>query len=230
MTHEEDALRRVQDGLLHLRRGLAPVVTARMQARFGADWPSRASRAGGGRADAALDAYGLLRTMIDCWREAFAETLPREERHLARSFVTMALEARNAVAHAAADTLPQATTLRYLDAMLQLLRHVQAPATEVEALQRLYDAQLRPDDAGQQGARPASGIGGAKPTGTIEARLLAYVSRNRGLDDDELSRNLDIRPRQAINQAARRLVAQGRLRRARGPAGKIVNFAEEPCP
>jgi hypothetical protein len=43
------------------------------------------------------------------------------------------------------------------------------------------------------------------------------------LDDDVLARRLGVGHRQAVNQAARRLEAQGRLRRFTGPDGKIVN-------
>lgn len=43
------------------------------------------------------------------------------------------------------------------------------------------------------------------------------------LDDDVLARRLGVAHRQAVNQQARRLVAQGRLRRFAGPEGKIVN-------
>ena len=49
------------------------------------------------------------------------------------------------------------------------------------------------------------------------------------LDDDELSRRLGVGHRQAVNQAAHRLEAQGRLRRFTGPEGKIVNVrADDP--
>ena len=43
-----------------------------------------------------------------------------------------------------------------------------------------------------------------------------------GLDDDELAERLGV-VRQAVNQACRKLVAGGRLRRGVGGAGKIVN-------
>ncbi|WP_140157957.1 hypothetical protein [Micromonospora sp. NBS 11-29] len=43
------------------------------------------------------------------------------------------------------------------------------------------------------------------------------------LDDDELARRLDVRPRQTINQACRRLEQSRRLRRYPGAHGKIVN-------
>jgi len=43
------------------------------------------------------------------------------------------------------------------------------------------------------------------------------------LDDDLLANRLGVGHRQSVNQAARSLEAQGRLRRFTGPDGKIVN-------
>lgn len=48
-------------------------------------------------------------------------------------------------------------------------------------------------------------------------------------DDDELARRLDVEPRQASNQACRRLAAEVGLRRYPCPEGKIVNeFIDSP--
>lgn len=59
---------------------------------------------------------------------------------------------------------------------------------------------------------------------TIADRVIALLSKsNRGWDDDELSRQLGVSPRQSINQVCRRLAQEGRLRRYTGPDGKIVN-------
>jgi len=99
MTTEKETLQRVQGGLYHMRRGLSPFVEGRMKARHGANWLHYASRAQGGSAGAALDEYGLLKTMIDNWREVFDEAFGRNEKHRVRNFTSMALEARNAVSH-----------------------------------------------------------------------------------------------------------------------------------
>lgn len=77
---EKETLQRVQTALWHLRRGLSPFVTARMKARHGANWLHYASRAAGGAPNAALDEYGLLKTMLDNWREAFEEAFGRNEK------------------------------------------------------------------------------------------------------------------------------------------------------
>jgi biotin operon repressor len=70
---------------------------------------------------------------------------------------------------------------------------------------------------------------------TVRKRVLeALRLATRPLDDDELARRLDVRPRQTVNKAARKLEADGLLRRVSGPDGKRVNVlvgdAEVPAP
>jgi len=142
MSAEKETLQRVQGGLYHLRRGLVPFVEARMKARHGAQWLHHASRAAGGSPNTALDEYGLLKTMIDQWRDVFDEAFARAEKHRVRNFVSTALEARNATSHLSIP-LQDDEALRYLDAIHHLLRAVKAPAAEVTELKRLYDEQRR---------------------------------------------------------------------------------------
>lgn len=225
MDAEKDRLRRMQDGLLHLRRGLAPFVAARMEAAHGAGWARQASRAAGGPTDAPADTYALLKTMIDHWHTIFEPAFPREARHRLRSFLTLALDGRNMVAHAAEAPAPDAA-LRCLDACHQLLLAVQAPPAELAALRALHAAELAaaaPAPATHAPARPVP-----RSAGTIEARLLDHIARHPDQDDDQIARQLGISPRQAVNQAARRLADRGLIRRFKGPLGKIVNRAEAP--
>jgi len=139
MSAEKETLRRVQEGIYHLQRGLGPFVEAWMRKAHGAQWLTYASRASGS-SGGTLDAYGLLKTMIDRWREVFEAAFVQKDRHSARNFVSMALEARNATSHL---TLPlqDDEALRYLDAMWALLRLTKAVPAEVTALKALYDAQ-----------------------------------------------------------------------------------------
>jgi hypothetical protein len=166
MTTEKETLQRVQGGLYHLRRGLTPFVEARMKPRHGANWLHYATRAQGGSAGAVLDEYGLLKTMIDNWREVFDEAFGRNEKHRVRNFTSMALEARNATSHL---TLPiqDNEALRYLDAMHQLLTAVKAPAAEVAELKRLYDEQ-RHSGLAVPGA--AEAVEAARPAQTLPIR------------------------------------------------------------
>lgn len=140
MSAEKETLRRVQDGLFHLQKGLAPFVEARMRGKHGANWLNYASRAACGGPNAKLDAYGLLKTIVDNWRDVFDDAFGRADKHKARNFTSMALEARNAISHLAIG-LQDDEALRYLDAMHQLLKLVKAPAGEIAELKKFYDAQ-----------------------------------------------------------------------------------------
>jgi hypothetical protein len=140
MSAEKETLGRVNNGLYHLQRGLTPFVEARMKAVRGANWLQYASRAQGAAPKSELDPYGLLKTMIDNWREVFDEAFSRNEKHRVRNFTSMALEARNATSHLSIP-LQDDEALRYLDAMHQLLKSVKASEKEVAELKRLYDAQ-----------------------------------------------------------------------------------------
>ena len=66
-------------------------------------------------------------------------------------------------------------------------------------------------------------IAGSKMS-THADRILEFVTRFPGRDDDEISNLLAIRPRQTVNQICRALEAAGQVRRAQGPLGKIANF------
>ena len=59
---------------------------------------------------------------------------------------------------------------------------------------------------------------------THRERVLAALRvSSRPLDDDQLSRRAEVRPRQAVNQVCRLLEQEGLLRRYVGVDGKIVN-------
>lgn len=56
-------------------------------------------------------------------------------------------------------------------------------------------------------------------------RVLDFVSRFPGRDDDEIASALKITPRQTVNMICRRLCDKQIIRRERGLRGKLVNFA-----
>jgi hypothetical protein len=58
---------------------------------------------------------------------------------------------------------------------------------------------------------------------TNTQRIIEALRRNAGLDDDDLSKQTGVRPRQQVNQICRRLEARGVLSRVRGEEGKILN-------
>jgi hypothetical protein len=170
MSGEKETLQRVQGALFHLRRGLAPFVEARMKARHGPQWLVHASRAAGGDPRAALDEYGLLKTMIDQWRDVFEDAFPRNEKQRARNFVSTALEARNATYHLSL-ALQDDEALRYLDAIHQLLRVTKAADAEIAEAKRAYDQQRRLGIAAASApvAVPAAVPAGSPPPADVTA-------------------------------------------------------------
>jgi predicted AAA+ superfamily ATPase len=153
MSAEKETLQRVQGGLFHLQKGLTPFVEARMKGKHGVNWLHYASRAAGGSPNAKLDAYGLLKTIVDNWRDVFDDAFGRADKHKARNFTSMALEARNAISHLAIG-LQDDEALRYLDAMHQLLKLVKAPPGEITELKKLYDQQRLTGVSGEPKAAP----------------------------------------------------------------------------
>ena len=134
-----DAARgRIDRGLEAVRLGLSPYVAKHMNDRYGEQWRDHASRARGGDAQAELDVYGLLKTLLDNWSELF-----RHDQKLrnARSFISHALDARNRVAHFSGE-MSARETLRYLDAMRELLAAVEAKA-QVATVEVLYEEQRK---------------------------------------------------------------------------------------
>lgn len=71
MSTDKETLRRVQDGLFHLQKAVQPFVAERMEAKLGKRWIMHASRAQGSSPLDPLDGYGLLKTMLDNWRDVF---------------------------------------------------------------------------------------------------------------------------------------------------------------
>ena len=58
---------------------------------------------------------------------------------------------------------------------------------------------------------------------TNRDRIIELLSRQPGLDDDEIAMLTGIKPRQQVNQICRHFAKLGKLKRFRGPKGKIVN-------
>lgn len=55
-------------------------------------------------------------------------------------------------------------------------------------------------------------------------QILEFVCSFPGRDDDQISAALNIKPRQAVNQACRKLADMGKVERRPGLSGKIGNF------
>ena len=157
VTPAADAKRRVEEGLETLRAGLAPYVEKHMRDRHGEGWQRFASRGARDGAAGPLDVQALLRTLLDHWNDLFRHD---ERLRKARSFVSLAIDARNAAAHYA-GAMEARAALRHLDAMRELLAAVGAAGQEA-AVAALYEEQRAADDGPQAGA-PGLNLGEPPP-------------------------------------------------------------------
>lgn len=171
---DHSATDRVRKALDHLRPGLTPFVEGWLKKKHGEKWREATSRAHGSDHDGLLDAYGLLKTLVDNWRYTFEEAFQQRDRFKVRNFVSTALDARNATAHL---TLPlqKEEALRYLDAIHALLKAVKAADNETGAIKDLYDTQLRAMAGGAADMVP-------KATPAATQGTLSLASRPK--DDD----------------------------------------------
>ena len=151
------AKHRIEQGLEALRTGLNPYVEKHMRDRFGRNWIERASRARGSQADGKLDVHALLKTLLDNWSAIFCHD---KRLRRARSFVSIAMDARNTAAHFAGE-MNGRQALRYLDAMRELLAAAGAEL-QVHTVERLYEEQRGAEDSSvvPNAAPPSQG----KPT------------------------------------------------------------------
>src|SRR5690606_7796196 len=145
MNDSFSAKQKVDQALEALRLGLGPYVADRMKQRHGNHWRQFASRAAGGDPRGELDSYGLLKTILDSYAEVFRHD-PRLRK--ARSYVSIALDARNASSHF--DGIMQdREALRYLDAIREVLDAVGAKP-QVKIVDALYEAQKRANPAAER--------------------------------------------------------------------------------
>ena len=130
------AKNRIDEALEALRVGLTPYVFQRMEGTFGMNWRSDASRTAVGEGIFAFDTYALLKTILNNWRETFSLDAKLRK---ARSYISLALDARNKVSHFV-GAIEQREALRYLDAILEVLRAIEAKGQE-EIVFKLYTEQ-----------------------------------------------------------------------------------------
>ncbi len=130
------AKNRVEQALEALRTGLGQYVGKHMRDRHGAHWRHYASRASGGERGGELDVYALLKTLLENWNDLFRHD---DRLRKARSFVSLAMDARNSAAHFS-GAMPAHEALRHLDALRELSEAVGA-GEQTKIIQALYDEQ-----------------------------------------------------------------------------------------
>lgn len=122
MTEAFSAKQKVDQALEALRAGLSPYVAEKMEKHYGKQWRHYASRAAGGTMAGELDAYGLLKTVLDNYSDVFRHEVRLRK---ARSYISLALDARNSASHFD-GFMQDREALRYLDAIRELLDAVGA--------------------------------------------------------------------------------------------------------
>ena len=90
------AKHRFEEGLEALREELGPHVARHMRDRYGPDRRRYASRVHRSESGGELDTYVLLKTLLGKWNDLFRHDASMRK---ARSFVSLAMDARNSVAH-----------------------------------------------------------------------------------------------------------------------------------
>ena len=159
--HPLAAKKRVDEALEALRIGLTPYVSRRMEGALGKKWRSHASPVAGDEDVFALDVYVLLKTVRDNWRDVFSRE-PKLSK--ARSYIFLALDARNRTSHFV-GTIEQREALRYLDAILEVLRAIGATPQEEIVLKLYVEQQSDMAPLAHVAAQPnAAQKSGATPT------------------------------------------------------------------
>jgi hypothetical protein len=103
---------RISQALLMLTKVLQPCVEKRMREVYRGTWQQNLSVAAGSDRAKPLDAYGLLKTMLDNWQSVFRDGL----KPIVRNHVSLALAARNDAAHAG-DIIGDTDAISYLRSM-----------------------------------------------------------------------------------------------------------------
>src|SRR5690349_5974826 len=104
-----DANARVDRALRLLAPSLQPIVERELRHVYRGNWQQNLSVAHGTDVSKPLDAYALLKTMIDNWQTCFREKFKPKT----RTDVSRALDGRNAISHASSE-IPAADAISYL--------------------------------------------------------------------------------------------------------------------
>src|SRR5467141_2692037 len=111
---------RINQALLLLTKVLQPYVEKRMRDAYRGNWQQNMSAAAGTDLSKPLDAYALLKTMVDNWQHAFRHGL----KQIVRNHVSLALAALNDMPH-------DSGTISDTDA-ISYLRSIQAVVEAIE--------------------------------------------------------------------------------------------------
>src|SRR5258707_1693327 len=126
----------INQALLLLTKVLQPYVEKRMRDAYRGNWQQTLSVAAGTDTSKPLDAYALLKTMVDNWQTAFRDGL----KPIVRNHVSLALAARNDMAHAS-GTIADTDAISYLRSIQTVVEAIE-PKTAT-GLKALLDDQTK---------------------------------------------------------------------------------------
>jgi uncharacterized protein len=127
---------RINQVLLLLTKALQPYVEKRMRDAYRGNWKQSLSLPAGGDPTKPLDAYALLKTMIDNWQHAFRDGL----KPLVRNHISLALSARNEMAHAS-GTIADTDAISYLRSIQAVVEAIEPKAAA--GIKALLDDQTK---------------------------------------------------------------------------------------
>src|SRR5271169_6665620 len=127
---------RINQALLLLTKVLQPYVERRMRDAYRGNWQQNLSVAAGTDLSKPLDAYALLKTMVDNWQHAFRDGL----KPIVRNYVSLALAARNDMAHAG-GTIGDTDTISYLRSIQAVVEAIDPKS--VAGIKALIDDQTK---------------------------------------------------------------------------------------
>lgn len=132
-----DANQRISQGLHILSTALRSYVETEMQKVLGPSWVQQVSLSRGSDPGKPLDAYALLKTMLDNWNGVFRTTLKPD----IRNYVSLAFTARNEAAHAA-GAIAETDAITYLSAFEKIAVAIGAKSA-VPGLKKLAEDQMK---------------------------------------------------------------------------------------
>jgi predicted AAA+ superfamily ATPase len=146
-----DANGRVDRALRLLTPTLQPIVERGLRDVYRANWKQNLSVAYGSDNSQQLDAYALLKTMLDNWQSCFKDTYKAKT----RTDVSKAFDGRNAISHAHGE-IPAADAISYLTAIRGVAEAIPAKAV-VDGVKGLIDDQIKAA-ASALGIAPAAAV------------------------------------------------------------------------
>jgi hypothetical protein len=207
-----------------LRDGVRPFVERELKASYGDNAMAEAQKilsqthVGIDKWEAMRDVAIQLRIIDRLWADVFRKRLDK----VVRSLVNELLDTRNRWAHQ--HSFSDDDTDRALDSVARLLTAISSPQAAIVADMRMQQRDLISNRGRISATTVAKAPQGVESVSGNRHRVLDFITRFPGRDDDEIPSALKISPRQTVNQICRKLCQERLVHRTPGGRGKLVNF------